>query len=73
MSGYLTIGTGFEVSLAEAQATGVFEWMQRCLAFAPLLALAPALFFILRYPITEEIAGANRRLLDARDNCTPAA
>ncbi|MDQ8180254.1 MFS transporter [Pelagicoccus sp. SDUM812005] len=68
LSGYITVATGFDVKLAADQAEGVYDTMRLCLALAPLIALGPALYFVLRYPITEEVARENRRILEEQAN-----
>lgn len=67
LSGYITVWTGFDVDLAEAQTAGVFDNMRYCLALTPFVALIPALYCVLRFPITEAVAKENRRLIEAQE------
>ena len=66
VSGFLLVATGFDQAFGGEQPEGVITRMRLLFAGVPCLAVLAALYFLHRYPLTEERVHEIRLELEAR-------
>jgi GPH family glycoside/pentoside/hexuronide:cation symporter len=66
ISGFVLVASGFHVALGANQSPLTIWIMRFFFVFIPVIAFGSAISVISRFPITEEVAYANKKLLEER-------